>query len=217
MTTAIRATELGKMMGVTAQTIRKYVNNEQIPYHKTPNGNLYFTPGDVQQILGTSTDTNMNAQQIWWHYIRSSSGSKTIKNAQKEQLANKYGQPSRIIADNASGLNENRKGLQTLLNGAHKHAYTDLAITNKDRLTRFGYKYLERYLTENGITIHILNSTDTMPTPENELMDDFMALIASFSGRFYRLRGTANQKRLLQIAEKQLDKNTKSTESDDHE
>lgn len=206
MATAIRATELGKMMGVTAQTIRKYVNNEQIPYHKTPNGSLYFTPEDVQQILGTNNTDNTNNQRIWWHYIRSSSGSKTIKNAQKEQLANKYGQPTRIITDNASGLNENRKGLQTLLNGAHKHAYTDLAITNKDRLTRFGYKYLERYLTENGITIHVLDGTNTMPTPENELMDDFMALIASFSGRFYRLRGTNNQKRLLEAAEKQLDK-----------
>lgn len=212
----IRATELGQMMGVTAQTIRKYVKNEQIPYHKTPNGCLYFTQNDVQQILGSENGTiHSNEQRIWWHYIRSSSGSKTIKNAQKEQLQNKYGQPERIITDNASGLNENRKGLQTLLNGAHKHAYTDLAITNKDRLTRFGYKYLERYLTENGITIHVLDTTNTMPTPENELMDDFMALIASFSGRFYRLRGTNNQKRLLEAAEKQLEKKNVTKKDND--
>lgn len=30
-----------------------------------------------------------------------------------------------------------------------------------------------------------------------ELMDDFMALLASFSGRFYQLRSKHNQRRLL--------------------
>ena len=35
-----------------------------------------------------------------------------------------------------------------------------------------------------------------------ELMNDFMALIASFSGRFYRLRTKNNQKKLLNDAEK---------------
>ena len=33
-------------------------------------------------------------------------------------------------------------------------------------------------------------------------MNDFMALIASFSGRFYRLRTRNNQKKLLNDAEK---------------
>ena len=35
-----------------------------------------------------------------------------------------------------------------------------------------------------------------------KLMNDFMALIASFSGRFYRLRTKNNQKKLLNNAEK---------------
>ncbi|BBX88891.1 hypothetical protein MBOE_05400 [Mycolicibacterium boenickei] len=33
-----------------------------------------------------------------------------------------------------------------------------------------------------------------------ELMDDFIALLASFSGRFYQLRSRQNQQRLLDAA-----------------
>ncbi|MFV8160894.1 hypothetical protein ACNQVK_01955 [Mycobacterium sp. 134] len=37
-----------------------------------------------------------------------------------------------------------------------------------------------------------------------ELMDDFMALLASFSGRFYQLRSRLNQQRLLDAAARRL-------------
>jgi putative resolvase len=35
-------------------------------------------------------------------------------------------------------------------------------------------------------------------------MDDFMALLASFSGRFYQLRSKRNQQRLLDAASERL-------------
>lgn len=35
-------------------------------------------------------------------------------------------------------------------------------------------------------------------------MDDFMALLASFSGRFYQLRSRLNQQRLLDAAARRL-------------
>ena len=47
---------------------------------------------------------------------------------------------------------------------------------------------------------HELDETD----PSSELMRDFMSLIASFSGRFYRLRGWKQQKELLKEAEKNI-------------
>lgn len=35
-------------------------------------------------------------------------------------------------------------------------------------------------------------------------MEDFMSLIASFSGKFYRLRGYQQQRELLSTAEKKI-------------
>ena len=49
---SIRTGKLAELMGVTPQTIRKYVKNKQIPFHTTPNGQLFFTDKDVAKILG---------------------------------------------------------------------------------------------------------------------------------------------------------------------
>ena len=162
---------------------------------------LYFTEDDINKNIGYTPKPDTPQQETWWYYVRSSSGSKEIKQTQIQQLQHAYPPADKIIQDNASGLNEKRSGLKRLFNAAEKHEFTDLAITTRDRLTRFGYYYLERYLEQNGIIIHILNEQDPrVKQPEQELMDDFMALIASFSGRFYRLRSVENQKRLLKRA-----------------
>ncbi|QHE70833.1 hypothetical protein GFS60_04424 [Rhodococcus sp. WAY2] len=47
-----------------------------------------------------------------------------------------------------------------------------------------------------GVTVEVLREHGDTSVGE-ELIDDFMALLASFSGRFYRLRSRLNQRRLL--------------------
>lgn len=210
----IRISKMAELLCVTPQTVRKWAKQEQIAYHKTPGGMLYFTEDDINKNIGYTPKPDTPPQETWWYYVRSSSGSNEIKQAQIQQLQRAYPQPDKIIQDNASGLNEKRSGLKRLFNAAEKHEYTDLAITTRDRLTRFGYYYIERYLEQNGIIIHVLNEQDPrVKQPEQELMDDFMALIASFSGRFYRLRSVENQKRLLKCAEDTLTR--KINEHDD--
>lgn len=191
-----RTGELAQLMGVTPQTIRTWIKQGKLPHHTTPNGQLYFTDQDIQAILG---DTPSEKERTWAHYTRSSSGNKNLLTHQKEQLQEEYGTPTHHISDNGSGLNEQRKGLQRLITLARNGDITDIAITHPDRLTRFGYTYLQELFATHGVTIHILNpKTDN--TPEQELMNDFMSLIASFSGRFYRLRTPQNQRKLLEKA-----------------
>lgn len=194
-----RTKELAELMGVTPQTIRKYVNNEQIPYHTTPNGQLFFTQEDITKILGEQPEQ----EKQWAYYTRSSSGNQKLLKTQTELLTKHYPEPQYIIKDSASGLNENRKGLQKLITLAQEQKITDIAITTQDRLTRFGYRYLEQLFTQNNVKIHVLNNTKEN-TPEQELLDDFMALIASFSGRFYNLRTKENKQKLLDKAQEEL-------------
>ena len=47
---------------------------------------------------------------------------------------------------------------------------------------------------------------------EQELMNDFMSLIASFSGKFYQLRGYTQQKQLLTQAEHNIDQKMQEKE-----
>ena len=49
-------------------------------------------------------------------------------------------------------------------------------VTNKDRLTRFGFKYIERLLNSRNCEIVVLDSDDTKE-PLEVLMQDFMSLL----------------------------------------
>ena len=190
---------LADMMGVTPQTIRGWVRAGKIPCHTGPAGRSFFTDEDINEILNNKS----NAPQVWAHYTRSNAGLNSALANQQDRLAEHYGQAAHVIKDKGSGLNEKRKGLQKLLNLAKDGEITDIAITSKDRLTRFGYTYLERYFTDNGINIHVLDG-DTEKAPEQELIDDFMALLASFAGRYYHLRSKTNEQKFLNKVESTL-------------
>lgn len=141
------------------------------------------------------------------YYARSNQGSNTHLNNQIQTLKQKYEPtPDYTIKDKASGLNEHRKGLQKLITLATNHQITDIYITTPDRLTRFGYTYLETLFNKDNVTIHHIEQNKDQ-TMQDELMSDFMALIASFSGRFYKMRSNDNKKRLLKEAQDRLNHN----------
>jgi len=79
-------------------------------------------------------------------------------------IENKY-------SDVGSGLNENRHGLNKLLDDAENADYGRVLVTYQDRLTRFGFSYLERSSTSTAsksrssmrrqIRAHMKNSLTT--------------------------------------------------------
>src|ERR1700680_3162811 len=75
----------------------------------------------------------------------------------------------------------------------------EVALTYADRLTRFGQDYLELLFESFGVRLTILEPAEEK-TPEQELTQDLLTLIASFSGRLYGMR-SHKQKELLQCAE----------------
>ena len=92
------------------------------------------------------------------------------------------------LSDVGSGLNDKRKGLHKLMKLAKEKEITDIAIRYKDRLTRFGYGYLEEYFNSHGVTIHVLDKEEEIKTAQEELADDLISIITSFSGKLYGLR-----------------------------
>ena len=74
-----------------------------------------------------------------------------------------------------------------------------MAITSEDRLTRFRQAFLETLFACFDVTLTVLEPGEEK-TPEQELTDDLLALIASFSGRLYGMR-SPKQKELLQCAQ----------------
>ena len=192
-------------LGCTTQTLRNYSNKGLLPDKRNAANQRVYDTNDLDKLITTFKDVEYNSNNVKVYYARSSEGNKKHLNNQISELIDNYGDPDHIIKDNGSGLNENRKGLQKLLKLAQERKINTVYITTKDRLAIFGYTHLERLLEEYNVKIIILN--DNSLSPQEELLQEFMNLIAIFSGKFYKMRSIENKKRLLYKALKEVDKN----------
>jgi len=103
------------------------------------------------------------------------------------------------LSEIGSGLKASRRQLQRLLKLVCEDTVAEVVITYEDRLTRFGQEYLQTLFTSFGVTLTVLEP-GAGKTPEQELTEDLLALIASFSGRLYGMR-SHKQKELLKCAQ----------------
>ncbi len=87
-----------------------------------------------------------------------------------------------VVKEVGSGLNDNRRKLRRVLNDP---AVTHIIVEHKDRLTRFGYIYLEDMLKLRSCKIIVINES---ATDRDDLMADFVSLVTSFTARLYGLR-----------------------------
>ena len=95
--------------------------------------------------------------------------------------------PYMIFRDIGSGMNEQRKGLNDMLSLVFKNEISKIIISHKDRLTRFGFGYLENICNKFGVKIEIVNLEDDKNFQE-ELTEDLIAIIHHFSMKFYGKR-----------------------------
>ena len=92
-----------------------------------------------------------------------------------------------IFFDIASGMNENRKGLNDLISEIILGNIGKVVISNRDRLTRFGFGYLKSLFDRYNCEIIEVNLTEDK-TFEQELTNDLIAIIHHFSMKFYGKR-----------------------------
>lgn len=79
-------------------------------------------------------------------------------------------------------MNDNRYYLNKIINDDN---WNTLIVENKDRLTRFGFDYLESLFNKLNKKIVVINNIDN---DKEDLMGDLISTIYSFSARIYGLR-----------------------------
>ena len=87
-----------------------------------------------------------------------------------------------MVKEVGSGVNDGRKKLLALLADP---TVTVIAVEHKDRLTRFGFKYIETLLAMQGRSIEVVNVTEN---PIEDIIADFVSILYSFCARLYRQR-----------------------------
>jgi excisionase family DNA binding protein len=159
---------------------------------------------EIERLRGSTTE------RLLVLYGRvSGQGQKDDLNTQVERLqvwakAERAGRNTLVLSDIGSGLKAGRRQLQRLLKLVCEDRVEEVVVTYGDRLTRFGQEYLETLFESFGVTLTIL-APDEEKTAEQELTDDLLAMIASFSGRLYGM-GSHKQKELLKCAQDVINK-----------
>jgi len=94
-----------------------------------------------------------------------------------------------VYSEIASGLNDNRSKLNKLL-----EMNCNIVVEHKDRLTRFGFRYIESLMKRLGNEVIVINRDEN----KDDLMQDFISIITSFAARIYgRRRSKRNTERII--------------------
>src|SRR5438552_10074625 len=94
----------------------------------------------------------------------------------KDYAASKGYQVTKMVSELASGLNDRRPKLMKLLTDP---SVGIVVIEHRDRLTRFGFNYIEQLMQMQGRRLEVLFPSDT----DTDLVDDFIAVITSMASR----------------------------------
>ena len=91
-------------------------------------------------------------------------------------------QVTQVVKEIASGVNDSRPKLWALLKDRQT---TRIVVEHQDRLTRFGFRYLETLLDLQGRTIEVVNLAEN---DKEDLIADLVAIVHSFTARLYGQR-----------------------------
>jgi putative resolvase len=101
------------------------------------------------------------------------------------------------VSEVGSGLNDNRKKLLKLLNNKNVGF---IIVEHKDRLTRFGFNYIDALLKSRGGQVIVINQVDN---DKEDLIQDFVSVITSFCARIYgHRRSKRKTEKVLENLEK---------------
>ena len=198
MKITLTAAQVAKFLGVTVKTVQRWDREGRLtPAGRTATNRRCYTE---EQIARFRHETAVSGPRRTAAYGRVSSQSQRpdLKNQRKvlEDFCAARGLANvEFIEEIGGGMNFGRKKFLALLEAVEAGAVETLIVAHKDRLTRFGYEWFERFCQQHAYAILVLNQEQL--SPEEQLVQDLLTITPVFSARLYGLR---NYRKKLQQA-----------------
>jgi len=178
--------EFAELVGKSTKTLRRWDESGKLPAKRQVSGHRYYTEEDLFQVLGVQ-----KSQKTTVVYCRVSS------HGQKDDLQSQVSAMESFclgagisvdqwIKEIGGGMNFKRKKFLTLMSDIQHGKIERLIVAHKDRLCRFGFEYFEHMAGQAGCEITVVNQESL--SPEQEMVEDLMSIIHTFSCRLYGLR-----------------------------
>ncbi|MBU4374468.1 MAG: IS607 family transposase [Euryarchaeota archaeon] len=194
----MKLSDWARKQGISYKTAWRLWKAGKLNAHQLPTGTVIVME-DIQKSL---------PDKVCIYTRVSSSENKDNLDRQAQRLedyaiARGY-QIHKVIKEIGSGVNDNRKQLNKLLIDKD---YRILIVEHRDRLTRFGFNYINTWFEDVGKKIEVVNESGN---DKGDLMQDFISIITSFCARIYGLRRSKGKTEKI-IKELKDDKETQSS------
>ena len=192
----MKLSEYAKKLGIHYVTALRYWKNGKIKGFKTHTGTIVVTE---------DLDYYLKELKVALYARVSSSENKNNLESQLERLRTyacaKGYKIYKETMEVGSGINDSRKKLETILKDKEINL---IIVEHKDRLTRFGFNFLEILLKNDNRKIEVINNAES---EKEDLIQDFVSIITSFCARIY---GQRRCKRKTETLIKELEKENAS-------
>ena len=189
------------ILGVTPKTLRVWDKENKLKPILTSGGHRRYREYDINKIIGIE-ELDEAKKDVCATYARVSSQKQKISgdlDRQSQRLSEYCAKHNlyveHIIKDCGSGLNDKRQGFVQLTDLITSGKVNKVIIEHKDRLTRFQFNFIRKMYAVFGCDIIVLDDKDDVSDAE-ELTRDLMALLASFSGKYYGRRSLERRKKI---------------------
>jgi len=197
--------EAAKEFGVCQATLRRWEAKGKLEVEYTRGG---FRRYDLDKLKGLGRYRHGipgNRKTIAYARVPTSTqkGDLTRQVELLESYCAAHGWTFEVLQDLGSGMNYNKKGLQTLIKQICQGDVERLVLTHKDRLLRFGAELIFSLCEQFGCQVVIINGSEEISF-EEELTQDVLEIIAVFSAKLYGKRSHKNQQvlqKLRQVAQ----------------
>jgi excisionase family DNA binding protein len=188
--------EAAEVLGVSITTLRRWEAEGRLIAEHTPGGHRRY---DLAKLRPEQYRASREGDRKTIAYARVLSHDQKDDLERQKQVLELYcarqGWTFEVVADLGSGMNDNKKGLKTLLSQIIDGSVGRLVISHKDRLLRFGAELVLAICEAKNVEVVIINQGEDT-TFEEDLAKDVLEIITVFSARLYGSRSHKNQKLL---------------------
>jgi putative resolvase len=174
----MKLSEYARRQGISYRTALRWFRAGTIKGYQAPTGTIIVTEGEVAP--------SAQPEKVAIYARVSSPTHREHLERQAARLADycaARGYPvAQVVKEIASGVNDSRPQLLALLKDS---SITRIVVEHRDRLTRFGFHYLETLLQAQGRTIEVVNLAEN---EKEDLITDLVAIVSSFTARLYGQR-----------------------------
>lgn len=199
MSNLLTISQAAGYLSVSNRTLRDWDKTGKLKSYKTDGGHRRYRKEDLDAFIGIEGDKEEKKDLPVATYSRVSSHEQKAKgdlDRQSQRLSEycvkKKLVVGEIIKDVGSGLSDTRSGFVKLTKLVIEKKISKIIIEHKDRLTRFQFGFIERMFNSYGVEIICVEKVDV--SEEEELVNDIMMLMASFSGKLYGKRSAKRRK-----------------------